>query len=166
MDHPSSRHSILRDGMLLNGKVLYVTDIKSFVESIVQALQGCLLHDLFFNITDLVNVERWSPGVVNEEPRNTRAGYSCFTDPRNSFVGDSDLLLRTVLDHPKVSGRFHFVDQNGQLVWKAAPCFEYLEHLKCVFSLVPRCPLESPLVGPNLHPTASEISPQGVSATF
>ena len=114
--------------VIVNGKVLYVTDIKSFVVSIVQELQDCLLHNLFFGITDLVNIERWSPGVVNEEPRNTRAGYSCFTDPLNSFISDSDLLLRTVLDHPRVSGRFHFVDQNGQLVWKAAPCFEYLEH--------------------------------------
>ena len=114
--------------VIVNGKVLYVTDIKSFIETIVQELLCCLLRDLFFGITELVNVELWSPGVVNEEPRNTRAGYSCFTDPRNSFVADSDLLLRTVLDHPKVSGRFHFMDQNGQVVWKAAPCFEYLEH--------------------------------------
>ena len=114
--------------VIVNGKVLYVTDIKSFIVSIVQELQDGLLHNLFFGITDLVNIERWSPGVVNEEPRNTRAGYSCFTDPLNSFTSDSNLLLKTVLDHPRVSGRFHFVDQNGQLVWKAAPCFEYLEH--------------------------------------
>lgn len=114
--------------VIVNGKVLYVADIKSFVESIIQELHHSLRHHLLFGLTNLVDIQRWSPGVVHEEPRNTRAGYSCFMDPRNSFISDCDLLLRTVLDNAKISGRFHFINQNGQVVWKAAPCFEYLEY--------------------------------------
>ena len=145
LKRPLDRISLLEDGsslftalnftgqnIIVNGKVFHVADLKFFVESILKELRHSLIHDLLFGIIGLVDLDLWSPGIVHEEPRNTKAGYSCFLDPHNSFLNTQDLLLRTVLDHPQVSGWFHFLDQQGNIVWKASPCLAYLEQCEAL----------------------------------
>ena len=123
--------------ILVNGHVLHIKDIKMCIETIISELRSIFIQDLFFGLSHLIDLDAWLPGIVHEEPRNQRPGYSCFVDPHNHSLSEpSSLLLRTVLDHPTISGRFHFLDQNSTLIWKAAPCLAYLEKCEAVEMLL------------------------------
>jgi hypothetical protein len=113
------------DNIILSGKVLYLHDIRRFVETLIQEIKNHIQHELLFGL-DIVNVN-WSPGVVHEEPRNTHVSYSAFDDPHNEFHMHKDAVLRTILTHPNLRGRFHFLDNQNHIVWKAGPCFAYME---------------------------------------
>ena len=63
---------------------------------------------------------------MHEEPRNWTIGYSCFGDPSNSFSQHKFDVLRVILTHPSLKGRFHFISKEGKIVWKAGPCFAYM----------------------------------------
>ena len=113
--------------IIVRGRVLYLSDIKWFAETLTAELRQILQRDLLFSLTKAFDVATWHPGTTHEEPRNTRMGYNCFSDPQNSFSGCHESLLKAVLDDPSVSGRFHFRNASGTIVWKAAPCLAYLE---------------------------------------
>lgn len=112
------------DNILVGGKVLYLRDIRRFVETIISEVKELIHGQLFFGL-DTFDIN-WSPGVVHEEPRNRTIGYSCFGDPSNSFVRHRFDVLRAILTHPSLRGRFHFVSKEGKIVWKAGPCFAYM----------------------------------------
>jgi hypothetical protein len=113
------------DNVIVAGRVLYLRDIRYFVETLIGEIKEHMKIQLFFGL-DIVDVE-WSPGVVHEQPRNISVGYSCFRDPHNAFAQRKDDLLRAVLTHPLLHGHFHYIDQRGQIVWKAATCFAYMD---------------------------------------
>jgi hypothetical protein len=112
------------DNVIIAGHVLYLRDIRYFVETIIDEVKEVLRVHLFFGL-DIFDVN-WSPGVVHEEPRNRSIGYSCFQDPSNSFHKHRFDLLKAILTHPLLRGRFHFVSKEGKIVWKAGPCFAYM----------------------------------------
>jgi hypothetical protein len=112
------------DNIIVGGKVLYLRDIRYFVETIISEVKELIHGQLFFGLNTFdIN---WSPGVVHEEPRNRTIGYSCFGDPSNSFVQHRFDVLRSILTHPSLRGRFHFVSKEGKIMWKAGPCFAYM----------------------------------------
>jgi hypothetical protein len=112
------------DNVLIAGQVLYLRDIRSFIETLITEIKEHILSQLFFGL-DVVDIG-WSPGIVYEEPRNISIGYSCFRDPHNIFAKHKDDLLKVVLTHPRVRGHFHYIDQQGRIAWKAGPCFAYM----------------------------------------
>jgi hypothetical protein len=112
------------NNVIVAGQVLYLRDIRYFVEAIINEVKELLQVDLFFGL-DTFNIN-WSPGMVHDEPRNRSIGYSCFQDPSNSFHTHRFDLLRAILTHPSLRGRFHFVSPEGRIVWKAGPCFAYM----------------------------------------
>jgi hypothetical protein len=113
------------DNIIVAGHVLYLRDIRYFVETLIEEIKQHMKMQLFFglNIADL----DWLPGVVHEEPHNTSVCYSCFSDHRNNFPHHRDDLLQAVLTHPLLRGHFHFVNHKHQIVWKAGPCFVYMD---------------------------------------
>ena len=111
------------DNIIVAGQVLYLRDIRYFVESIIVEIREIFQVQLFFGL-DIFDVN-WSPGVVDEQPRNRSVDYSCFRDPTNSFYSHRFDLLQAILTHPSLRGRFHLVSQ-GRIVWKAGPCFAYM----------------------------------------
>jgi hypothetical protein len=113
------------DNIIVEGRVLYLRDIRDFVETLIVEIKEDISTKLFFGVS--VADISWSPGVVYEEPRNISVGYSCFRDPRNNFLRHKDDLLRVILTHPRVRGHFHYVDQQGRIVWKAGSCFAYMK---------------------------------------
>src|SRR5262245_21510555 len=112
------------DNIIVSGKVLYLRNICYFVEKIISEVKDLLRDQLFFGL-DTFDIN-WSPGIVHEEPRNRRVGYSCFVDPSNSFRQHRFDLTKAMLTHPSLRGRFHFVTKDRKIVWKAAPCFAYM----------------------------------------
>jgi hypothetical protein len=112
------------DNIIVGGKVLYLRDIGRFVETIISEVKELIHGQLFFGL-DTFDIN-WSPGVMHEEPRNRTIGYSCFGDPSNSFARHKFDVLRVILTHPSLRGRFHFVSKDGKIVWKAGPCFAYM----------------------------------------
>lgn len=112
------------DNVIVAGKVLYLRDIRRFVETIVSEVRDLIYERLFFGL-DTFNID-WLPGVVHEEPRNRTVGYSCFCDSSNSFVQHRFDVLHAMLAHPSLKGRFHFVSKERKIVWKAGPCFAYM----------------------------------------
>ena len=112
------------DNIIVAGRVLYIRDIRYFVETIISEVKELLKAKLFFGL-NIFNIN-WSPGVVHEEPRNRTAGYSCFHDPANPFRQHRLDLLQAILTHPSLHGRFHFVTNDRKIVWKAGPCFAYM----------------------------------------
>lgn len=114
--------------IIIRGRVLYLRDLKLFVETLIMELQESLERDLLLGLPGIIDVATWQPGIVYEEPRNTTMGYACFSDKRNpSFTSKEDILLKAILDDPSLSGRFHFRDPSSNIVWKAAPCLAYLD---------------------------------------
>jgi hypothetical protein len=112
------------DNIIVGGKVLYLRDIRYFVETIISEVKELIHGQLLFGL-DTFDIN-WSPGVVHEEPRNRTIGYSCFGDPSNSFVQHRFDVLQSILTQPSLRGRFHFVSKEGTVVWKAGPCFAYM----------------------------------------
>lgn len=112
------------ENVIVAGKVLYLRNIRYFVETIISEVKELIRSELFFGL-DMFDIN-WIPGVVHEEPRNRNVGYSCFHDPSNSFRQHRFDLLRAVLIHPSLRGRFHFVSKEGKIVWKAGPCFAFM----------------------------------------
>jgi hypothetical protein len=112
------------DNIIVAGQVLYLRDIRHFVETIVDEVMELFRVHLFFGL-DIFDVN-WSPGVVHEEPRNRSIGYSCFRDPVNSFYKHRFDIVRAILTHPSLRGRFYFVDKERRIIWKAGPCFAYM----------------------------------------
>jgi hypothetical protein len=113
------------DNIIVGGRALYLTDIRCFVETLIDEIKEHMKAHLFFGL-DIADIN-WSPGVVHEEPRNISIGYSCFSDQRNTFIQQKDILVQAILLHPLLRGHFHYVDQRGQIVWKAGPCFAYMD---------------------------------------
>lgn len=112
------------DNVIVAGRVLYLRDIRYFVETIIGEVKELLQAHLFFGL-DTFNIN-WSPGIVHEEPRNRTVGYSFLHDPANTFHQHRLDLLHVILTHPSLRGRFHFVTKEQKLVWKAGPCFAYM----------------------------------------
>lgn len=114
------------DNVIVSGQVLYLREIRYFVETIIDEIKDILQVKLFFGL-DIFDIN-WLPGMVHEEPRNRTAGYSCFRDPRNSLHGHRLELVQAMLTHPVLQGRFHFVSNapKRKIVWKAGPCFAYM----------------------------------------
>ena len=112
------------DNVIIAGQVLYLRDMRYFVETIIDEVKEIFRVHLFFGL-DIFDVN-WSPGVVHEEPRNRSIGYSCFEEPSNSFRGHRHDLAQAILTHPSLRGRFHFVSREGKIIWKAGPCFAYM----------------------------------------
>jgi hypothetical protein len=114
--------------IIVRGHVLYLKDLKFFVETLITELRESLERDLLLGLPGIIDVATWQPGIIYEEPRNTTMGYACFSDKRNpGFTSQEDILLKAVLDDPSLSGRFHFRDAANNIVWKAAPCLAYLD---------------------------------------
>jgi hypothetical protein len=113
------------DNIIVAGQVLYLRNIRYFVETLIAEIKQHLKAQLFFGL-DIVDMN-WSPGIVYEEPRNTSIHHSCFHDHHNSFSRHKDDLLKVVLTHPSVHGRFHYLDQDRQIHWRAGPCFMYMD---------------------------------------
>ena len=112
------------DNIIVAGQVLYLRNIRYFVETIIQEVKELLQVNLFFGL-DIFDIN-WSPGVVHEEPRNRSLGYSTFHDRANSFHRHRFDLVRVMLTHPSLRGRFHFISKEGKIVWKAGACFAYM----------------------------------------
>ena len=113
------------DNIIVAGQVLYLRDIRRFVEILISEIKEHIQKQLFFglNVVDI----NWSPGIIHEEPRNLSVRYSCFCDAHNDFAKHKNILLRLVLTHPHLRGHFHYIDAQGRVVWKAASCFEYMQ---------------------------------------
>ena len=112
------------DNIVVAGKVLYLRDIRYFVETIIAEVKENFRVNLFFGL-DIFDIN-WSAEVVHEEPRNRTLGYSCFHDPANPFHQHKFDLLHAILTHPLLRGRFHFINQKQEIAWKAGPCFSYM----------------------------------------
>jgi hypothetical protein len=112
------------DNVIVRGHVLYLRDIRYFVETIIQEVKVLLKEKLFFGL-DIFDLN-WSPGMVHEQPRDRSIGYSCFQDPVNTFHSHRFDLLRAMLTHPSLRGRFHFVNKDRKIIWMAGPCFSYM----------------------------------------
>jgi hypothetical protein len=113
------------DNIMVDGQVLYLRDIRRFVDTMIAEIKEHIQTKLFFEL-GVADID-WSPGIVHEEPRNLSVGYSCFRDARNDTAKHQNDLLKVVLTHPRIRGYFHYVDQQGCIVWKAAPCFAYMQ---------------------------------------
>ena len=113
------------DNVIVKGQVLYLQDIRYFVEKIISEIKEIFRAHLFFGL-DVFDLD-WSPGAVHEEPRNRNIGYSCLRDPANSFYGRRFDLLQAILTHPSLCGRFHFVNHERKIIWKAGPCLSYMD---------------------------------------
>jgi hypothetical protein len=113
------------DNIIVAGRVLYLRDIRHFIETLIAEIKDNIRTQLFFGV-DVADIN-WSPGIIYEEPRNISIGYSCFRDAHNSFARHKNDLLRVILTHPRVRGHFHYIDQQGLIVWKAGPCFAYMQ---------------------------------------
>jgi hypothetical protein len=113
------------DNIIVDGRVLYLHDIRSFVETLTAEIREHITKELLFGL-DIVDIN-WSPGVIHEEPRNRRVSYSVFDDPHNSFGEHRETLLKAILTDPRLQGVFHYVDQHNRIVWKAGPCFAYMD---------------------------------------
>lgn len=113
------------DNVIVKGHVLYLKDIRYFVETLIEEIKLLFSTRLFFGL-DIVDIN-WLPGVVHEEPRNTSVGYSCFRDPHNAFLRHKDDLLQAILTHPRLRSHFYCIDQHGRITWRAGPCLAYLE---------------------------------------
>ena len=113
------------DNVIVAGRVLYLRDIRRFIETLIAEIKEHIRTQLFFGL-DVADID-WSPGVVHEEPRNLSIGHSCFRDARNDFAKHKNDLLRVILTHPQLRGYFHYIDPQGRIVWKAAPCFAYMQ---------------------------------------
>jgi hypothetical protein len=113
------------DNVIVCGRVLYLYDIRNFVNQLIEEVKRHIKDDLLFGL-DIVDIN-WSPEVVHEEPRNTQVSYSSFDDFHNSFHQHKDTLLELILTHPSLRGRFHYVNQHNRIVWKAGPCFAYMD---------------------------------------
>jgi hypothetical protein len=114
------------DNIIVDGRVLYLHDIRSFVETLTAEIREHITKELLFGL-DIVDIN-WSPGVIHEEPRNRRVSYSVFDDPHNSFGEHRETLLKAILTDPRLQGVFHYVDQHNRIVWKAGPCFAYMDN--------------------------------------
>jgi hypothetical protein len=112
------------NNIIFAGHVLYLRDIRYFVETLITEIKEHLCAQLFFGL-DVADIN-WSPGVVHEEPRRISISYSCFRDPHNIFVTHKDHLLQAILMHPLLRGHFHYIDPQGRFVWKAGACFAYM----------------------------------------
>lgn len=112
------------DNVIVSGKVLRLRDIRDFVETIISEVKELIQDQLFFGL-DMFDIN-WSPGVVHEEPRNRTNGYSSFQDPNNPFFHHRFDILKEILTHPFLRGRFHYINKDGQVIWKAGPCFAYM----------------------------------------
>jgi hypothetical protein len=112
------------NNVIVEGHVLYLRDIRYFVETLITEIKDQFRTRLFFGL-EIVNIN-WSPEVIHEEPRNISVGYSCFRDSKNDFAKHKDDLLQIILTHPLIRSHFHYIDQRGQLVWKTGPCFAYM----------------------------------------
>ena len=112
------------NNIIVAGHVLYLRDIRYFVETIILEVKELLRVKLFFGL-DIFDIN-WSPGVVHEEPRNRSLGYSSFHDRTNSFHQHRFELVRVMLTHPSLHGRFHFISKEKKIVWKPGPCFAYM----------------------------------------
>lgn len=112
------------DNVIVSGKVLRLRDVGYFVETIIAEVKEMIRTKLFFGL-DLFDIN-WSPGVVHEEPRNRTIKYSCFQDPTNRFCGHRFDILKAILTHPHLQGRFHYVNKGLKVVWKAGACFAYM----------------------------------------
>jgi hypothetical protein len=64
------------DNIIVEGRVLYLSDIHCFVETLITEIKEVIAAQLFFGL-DVVDID-WAPGIVYEEPRNISVGYSCF----------------------------------------------------------------------------------------
>jgi hypothetical protein len=113
------------DNIIIDGRVLYLHDIRRFVECLLRDVQDHINLELFFGMD--VASRDWFPDSIHEEPRNMKVSYSSFDDPRNPFHRHKDTLLQLILTHPQLRNVFHFVDYNGKIVWKPGPCFAYME---------------------------------------
>ncbi|KAF9487665.1 hypothetical protein BDN71DRAFT_602419 [Pleurotus eryngii] len=111
------------DSVLVNGRVIHFTDIRNFVERVVEEATRIIQEKLLFGLHD---VFKSTQDAIYDDLQNTSVRYSCFMDPRNGFAQQQDLLLRTVLSHPKVCGRFHYVDKDGRIVWRPGACYAYM----------------------------------------
>jgi len=112
------------ENIIVARKVLHLRDICRFVETIIEEVKKSFRDHLLFGL-DVFDVD-WSPGMVHEEPRNRSVNYSCFQDPTNSFHKHRFDLVETILTHPSLHGRFHFVSKEGRIIWKVGPCFAYM----------------------------------------
>lgn len=112
------------NNVIIAGQVLYLRDIRYFVETIVTEIKEIFRVHLFFGL-DVFDLD-WSSGIVHEEPRNRTVGYSCFRDAANSFYRHRSDLLQAILTHPSLRGRFHFVNGERKIIWKAGPCLSYM----------------------------------------
>ena len=64
------------DNIIVEGRVLYLHDIRDFVKTLIVEIKDDISTKLFFGVG--VADIGWSPGVVYEEPHNISVGYSCF----------------------------------------------------------------------------------------
>lgn len=112
------------DNVLVSGRVLRLHDIRDFVETAISEVKELIRDQLFFGL-DIFDIN-WSPGVVHEEPRNRTNGYSSFQDPNNPFFHHRFDVLKEILTHPFLRNRFHYINKDGQVIWKAGPCFAYM----------------------------------------
>ncbi|KAF9490699.1 hypothetical protein BDN71DRAFT_1511033 [Pleurotus eryngii] len=110
--------------IILDRKVLRLTDLGEFVETLVCESEAIISDQLFFGL-DICDTA-WSPGIVHNELQNISAGYSCFRDPQNEFIEHEHTLICTVLTHLKLQGHFHYLGEGGQIVWKAGACLAYI----------------------------------------
>jgi hypothetical protein len=78
------------NNVIIAGQVLYLRDIRYFVEAIINGVKELLQVDLFFGL-DTFNIN-WSPGMVHDEPRNRSIGYSCF-DHQSSHIATTRWFL-------------------------------------------------------------------------
>jgi hypothetical protein len=113
------------DNVIVEGKVLYLHHIHDFVETLISEIKDHLNKQLFFDL-DIIDTS-WVPGLIHEEPQNTGASYSAYDDARNAFHQHKTTLLEAILTHPRLRGRFHYRDNDDRIVWKAGPCFAYMD---------------------------------------
>src|ERR1700731_1479361 len=69
------------DNIIIKGRVLYLHDIRHFVEVLTREIKAHIETDLLFGLP-IVDAD-WSPGILYDEPRNTKVSYSAFDDPHN-----------------------------------------------------------------------------------
>jgi hypothetical protein len=113
------------DNVIVDGKVLYLYHLREFVETLICEIKDHLKKQLFFDL-DIVDTS-WSPQLIYDEPRNTQVSYSAYDDPRNTFHLHKDTLLKAILTDPRLKGRFHYRDSHNRIVWKAGPCFAFMD---------------------------------------
>lgn len=60
----------------------------------------------------------WSP---RDDVQNRSIGYNFIADARNPYLKSQNALIKLMLDHPKLRGRYHF-RQDDKIVFKAGAC--------------------------------------------